>query len=132
MAATGPDPKVIKHGRTPNAGDWTDVPDVPYAGPWPIDLPAKVGRKNWHSQVREWWAELKVMPHCALWRDTDWRFALELAFIKQQFWEDLGEGKLQSTMVTEMRRREDQLGFTGEARRKLRIRYVKPEADRSA
>jgi hypothetical protein len=126
MAYSGPGSKTIKHGRTPTA-DWTEVADEPFAGPWPIDLPPKCGRARWHEQVMHWWNEVKVMPHCALWRDTDWRTAIELAYIKQQFWMDLGEGDMKSTTATEIRRREDQLGLTTEARRKLRIRYVDPE-----
>jgi hypothetical protein len=124
MALTGRDPKTNKHGRTPTA-DWTDVPDRPYDGPSP-DLPRLSGRRKWREQVVSWWDEVRVMPHCVLWTATDWRFALETAYMKQQFWVELDDGDMKTTTATEIRRREDQMGTTGEARRKLRIRYVDP------
>lgn len=124
MALTGRDPKSNKHGRTLTA-DWTDIPDQPYTGPSP-DLPKLSRRRRWRDEVTAWWEELRVMPHCVMWNATDWRFALETASMKQQFWADLDEGEMKTTMATEIRRREDQIGTTGEARRKLRIRYVDP------
>jgi hypothetical protein len=124
MALTGPPAKGIKHGRTASA-DWTDVDNVPYDGPAP-ELPKTCGRKRWHEQVTAWWVEIRRMPHCRLWTETDWRFALETAYMKQQFWLELADGDMKSTTATELRRREDQMGTTGEARRRLRIRYVDP------
>jgi hypothetical protein len=126
MAHTGAPPKNIKHGRGGNA-DWTDVPDIRYDGPWTIDLPRKCGRRNWLDQVTAWWDEVKRMPHCVLWTATDWHFALETAYMKQMFWLDYQDGEMKSTAATEIRRREDQIGTTSEARRKLRIRYIDPE-----
>ncbi len=64
------------------------------------------------------------MPHCRNWSPTDWQFGVETALMKQAFWLEYAEGKMQSTTATEIRRREDQMGTTGEALRKLRIRYV--------
>lgn len=122
MALTGPAAKDIKHGRTPNA-DWTDVVDTPYLGPSP-DLPKLSGRRRWHEQVVAWWNEVRQMPHCVLWAATDWRFGVETAVMKQQLWTDLEAGEMKTTLATEIRRREDQMGTTGEARRKLRVRYV--------
>jgi hypothetical protein len=124
MAYSGPPGKGMKHGRTPTS-DWTDVLDVVYGGPSP-DLP-KLGRnKKWAPMVEEWWQEVRVMPHCVLWTPTDWRFAIETAYLKAALWNDLVAGELKSTLATEVRRREDQIGTTGEARRRLRIRYIDP------
>lgn len=131
MAHRGVDPKPARLGHSSNA-DWQDVPDVPYAGPWPVELPAKNGRSKWHPQVVAWWEEVRVMPHCVLWSPTDWRFALDTAYMKHQLWVDYGEGEMKSTAWTEVRRREDQMGYTVEARRKLRIRYVKQDVKRAA
>ncbi len=123
MAHRGPASKAIKHGRTPTA-DWVDVPDVPYAGTSP-DLPKLPRRQKWHLLVTSWWEMVRVMPHCVLWTPTDWHFAVETALMKQELWAevDAGEG-IRSTLATEVRRREDQMGTTAEARRKLRIRYI--------
>lgn len=123
MAHRGPASKAVKHGRTPSA-DWVDVVDVPYSGPSP-DLPKLPNRQRWNGLVVSWWAVVRVMPHCALWTPTDWHFAVETALMKHELWAEVkaGEG-LRSTLATEVRRREDQMGTTAEARRKLRIRYV--------
>jgi hypothetical protein len=131
MAVRGPDAKGVKLGHTPNA-EWIDVPDAPFDGPWPVDLPKMCGRRRWHELVVAWWAEVRVMPHCRLWTATDWRFALETAYMKQKLWLDYGEDELKSTAWTELRRREDQMGYTAEARRKLRIRYVHPDGGDTA
>jgi hypothetical protein len=122
MAHRGPAAKPNKHGRTPNA-DWTEVVDVPYEGPSP-DLPKLPRRKKWHPMVEQWWEQVREMPHCALWRPSDWTFALETAFQKQAHWELCDTGEQTTTAAVEIRRREDQMGTTIEALRKLRIRYV--------
>ncbi len=130
MALTGPPAKPAKLGHSPTA-DWTDVPNVPFDDEGRRELPRSPGgRRKWHDQVVAWWNEIRRMPHCVLWTDTDWRFALDTAYFKQALWRDLDNDELKSTLITEIRRREDQIGTTAEARRKLRIRYVKPEADR--
>jgi hypothetical protein len=125
MAHSGPPGKGIKHGRTPVTTDWTDVVDKPYTGKSP-DLPKLPRNGKWAPVVEDWWSKVRRMPHCALWTDTDWLFGLETAFMKAAFWKDMSAGELKSTMATEIRRREDQMGTTREALRKLRIRYVKP------
>ncbi len=131
MAHTGPEAKLQKLGHSPSA-DWIEVADVPYDDGGARDLPkTSTGRRKWHPQVVEWWNEVRRMPHCAIWTDTDWRFALEVAYLKQQMWLDAEAGELKSTLATEIRRREDQIGTTAEARRKLRIRYVDPEKGRT-
>lgn len=128
MALTGPEAKPQKIGHSPTA-DWLDVPDVAFDDKGERDLPRSPGgRRKWHQQVLEWWEEVRRMPHCTLWSDTDWRFARETAYIKQQMWADMDAGDVKSTLITEIRRREDLMGYTLEARRKLRIRYVDPEA----
>ncbi len=123
MAHRGPASKAIKHGRTPSA-DWTEVPDVAYTGPSPA-LPKLSNRRRWSELVVLWWDMVREMPHCALWTPTDWHFAVETALMKQELWAEVNAGEgLRSTLATEVRRREDQMGTTAEARRKLRIRYV--------
>lgn len=126
MAVTGPDPKLAKLGHSPASTEWTDVPNVPYAGESP-DLPKLPRRQKWDPDVETWWKLVRAMPHCALWQPTDWAFAIQTAKYKQQEARDLADGELKTTLATEIRRREDQMGYTMEARRKLRIRYVDPK-----
>lgn len=126
MAHRGPTAQRVKLGHSSTA-DWTDVPDVPYTGP-SLDLPKSPGnRRKWFDPVVAWWQQVRQMPHCVLWSPTDWLFALETAYMKQQYWNDYNNGELHSTLATEIRRREDQMGCTREALRKLRIRYMPVE-----
>ncbi len=127
MAHRGTAPKAMKHGRTPNA-EWVEVPDVLFEGPSP-DLPALPRRKKWHPMVATWWEQVREMPHCRLWRPSDWTFALETAYQKQAHWELCERGEQTTTAAVEIRRREDQMGTTIEALRKLRIRYKPVDED---
>lgn len=127
MAVRGPSPKANKHGRTPSmAGDWTDVPDRPYDGPSP-DLPTLPRRKKWHPMVAQWWEQVRHMPHCSKWRPTDWTYATETALMKQGYWDAYDRNEAVTTAAVDIRRREDQMGTTQEALRRLRIRYVDPD-----
>lgn len=126
MATPGPSSKTNKHGRTPSlGGDWQDVADEPYDGPTP-QLPALPRRKKWHPLVVQWWEQVRHMPHCVNWRPTDWTYAIETALMKQGYWDMYDKGEAVTTAAVDIRRREDQMGTTQEARRKLRIRYVDP------
>ncbi|MFG3710901.1 hypothetical protein [Micromonospora sp. NPDC047730] len=125
MAKTGPAAKANKHGRAPS-GDWTEVVNLPYEGP-SLDLPKpKRGGPKWLPEVEAWWEQVCRMPHCVLWEPSDWVFALETAYMKNDWWAEYHSGVVHSTKSTEIRRREDQMGTTREARRKLMIRYVDP------
>jgi hypothetical protein len=63
------------------------------------------------------------MPHCILWDESDWQFALDTALVAAAF----HEGKM--TQAVELRNREKILGLTLDARRDLRIRYVEAQAE---
>lgn len=124
MARTGPAPKAVKHGHT--GAEYVDVPDLPYTGPGSErDLPDIPGLP-WYPQVEAWWAIVRQMPHVRLWTEADWMFAIETAVLKNQTWGELFGGALPTSLVTEIRRREDMMGCTMEARRKLGIRYADP------
>lgn len=127
MAHRGPAAKANKLGHTQNA-EWVKVVDVPYEGASP-NLPRLPRGKKWSELVVDWWEQVRSMPHCVLWTPTDWTAAIELALLKQAFWTDYMAGEMKSTMATEIRRRESLLGTTMEARRQLRIMYVKAEGE---
>lgn len=118
----GPQAKSLKHGS--GGATMVDVVDTPYTGPRP-QLPPTPGM-HWFPQVEAWWEILTTMPHCLLWTPSDWLAAVELAFLKNQFWAEYFGGSPTVAMSTEIRRREDNMGMTMEARRKLGIRYVPP------
>jgi hypothetical protein len=127
MARPGPAQLNRRLGHSANA-DWTEVANRPYEGPSP-DLPRLPGRAKYHPLVTTWWDMVRAMPHCVTWAPTDWQFAVETALLKHYFWVDAAGGEVKTTAATEIRRREDNMGTTEEARRKLRIRYVEVPDD---
>ncbi len=123
---TGPTPKNAKHSRG-SMTEWTDVVNTPYDGPRP-SLPKTPG-VAWFPQVEAWWETLTTMPHCKLWEESDWVAAIDLAYLKNLWWSEYFGGAPTMAMATEIRRREDNFGFTVEARHKLRIRYIDPPVE---
>lgn len=122
-----PDPSNMAPGRKT---DWTDVPDRPYRGKPPVQLPAT--RKEHGEDVPldpatvAWWRAHSRMPHCSLWSETDWEFAVQTAVLVDM----LHNG--QHTVATEIRNRLKIMGATYDARIAMRIRYVKPEPKKTA
>lgn len=95
---------------------WTEIPDVPYAGPkprLPTGTPAASAR---------WWRAISTMPHCVLWAPSDWQFALDTLPVH----EAVMSGELR--YLGELRAREKQMLTTHKARDAAKIRYVEPEA----
>lgn len=76
---------------------------------------------QWPAETRKWWKAISSMPHCALWDDADWQFALDTATLAAAF--HAGDLRL----AHELRSRERIMGTTMDARRDLRIRYVSPD-----
>lgn len=119
MPAAGRKPKppgqaVNRHKPT---HDWTEVPDVPFEGGEKLPRVRPNG-SPWPAATKRWWQSVSSMPHCALWKSSDWQFALDTALIAADF--HTGELRL----GTELRNREKVLGTTVDFRRDLRIRYV--------
>lgn len=124
MARTGPAPKAVKHGHS--GADFVDVPDLPYVGPGSDrDLPDIPGLP-WYETTVAWWNVVRRMPHCRLWTEADWLFAIEAAVLKNQIWGEIFGGALPANLIGEERQRLALLGMTMEHRRKLGIRYVDP------
>lgn len=118
MAIVGRKPKPEDQRRNPVAPryDWTDVVDAPYEGAKPA-LPPRRGR--WPTATKQWWERISRMPHCILWTETDWQFALDTALVHAAF-----VGGNDRGARTELRHREKRMGTTFETLRDLRIRYV--------
>lgn len=121
-------PTVTRHKPTV---DWTEVVNVPYTGPKP-ELPTSRMVMNPKGELqefpieprtREWWEAISTMPHCVLWHQSDWQFAIDTAMVHA----DACHGK--TTAMGELRQREKIMGTTVDARRDLRIRYIEPEAE---
>ncbi len=78
---------------------------------------------RWNKAVMRWWSSVSRMPHCVLWDDSDWQFAMDTAYIARDFYYGV------SNAAAELRRREAIMGTTLDSRRRLRIRYVEPSSE---
>ena len=140
MPVTGPKPREdreqVRH-RNPVAegAEWLEVVDLPHDGPKlgarpespgilsdrPLGMPA-----GWPDATLEWWEAVRTMPHAARWSRAEWATAMTAAEAHARFvegWKGCASG-------AEVRQREKLLGMTADARRDLRIRYVKaPDPD---
>lgn len=125
VAGRKPKPDGQAVHRNKPTHDWVEVVDVPYSGGRP-DLPEKrtvMGQfgpveVELQAMTRQWWESTSTMPHCALWYESDWMFALSTAMVADSAFSG-GVGA-----ATELRNREKVLGTTADFRRGLRIRYV--------
>lgn len=129
VAGRKPKPEGQRRNRTAPVHDWTEVESTPYAGPVPR-LPVRyvttedggTVRAKWPAATRRWWEVVSRMPHCRLWSEADWQFAVDTAEVHARW----AEGR---SSATELRIREKLLGTTLDARRDLRIRYVEPKKE---
>ena len=116
MPVRGTKPKEAIRHRVKPVHDWTEVEDIPFDGP---ELP-KVPGEVWPVQTKRWWKVVSSMPHCVLWADSDWQFAIDSASVAAAFHRgDLRQGD-------SLLKREKIMGTTIDFRRDLRIRYVDP------
>lgn len=95
--------------------EWVEVVDKPYDGPVP-ELPSRRG--GWPERAEQKWKVWSSMPHCVLWSDSDWDFAIDSLEVAARFYD--GNDKA----AGELRQREKYIGTTLDYRRDLRIRYV--------
>jgi len=118
-------PTVTRHKPT---HDWSEIPNVNYDGQAPeLPLSRTVFKDGEPIEVpiekrtRDWWNALIQMPHCILWQDSDWAFAVDTAMVHSM----ANHGAISA--MAELRMREKVMGTTVDARRDLRIRYVEVE-----
>ena len=127
MAIAGRKPAAAgqtRHRVKPSA-DWTEVPNSPYEGDVPeLPMQRTVLTRDGQEQVAlqpltlRWWETVSRMPHCSLWTESDWMFALSTATVADAAFCGV------ASAATELRNREKVMGTTVEFRRDLRIRYV--------
>lgn len=120
VAGPKPKPEGTTVHRNTLVHEWTEVVDRPYRGKKPA-LPSGTSQ-----QTRAWWGRVTSLPHCVLWGEGDWQFALDTARVHNAF----VHGDL--ARAAELRIREDRMGTTLGARRDLRIRYVAAESAEKA
>ena len=105
--------KINKH---PLVLEWIDVVDEPFDGPLLEDLRPQW---EWTHSTQQWWEAIRRMPHCALWRDPEWQFALLTAEMVQIY-----RSEKTASLLAQITRRELIMGVTADARRQQRIRYI--------
>jgi len=114
----GRKPKAEHRHRVRPVHEWAEVPDIEFE-----DGPELPPVRQWPELTRQWWEAVSRMPHCVLWTESDWRFAIDTAVVAAAF----HNGDLKQ--AAELRQRERVLGMTAGARLDLRIRYVEPVID---
>lgn len=131
VAGRKPKPDGQARNRAKPVHDWVEIVDTPFDGDRPT-LPKKrrivlqfgdTKDIKLHDLTHEWWATVSTMPHCSLWTEADWRYAISTALVADAF--HYGH----TPSATELARREKVLGTTVDARRDLRIRYVEAKTD---
>lgn len=107
--------------------EWTQVEDIPYVSQskpkrpstrYITDSDGNTSREEFTSEAIAWWDTVSRMPHCVLWKDSDWLFAKATMLLVDDLWR--GNSKIAS----EIRQREAKMGVTLESRNALRIKYV--------
>lgn len=104
---------------------WKDVERVPYLGESP-DLPERQSKRPYPASTLRWWTIVRRMPHCILWQESDWDFALTVAEMHATVFERDLVGTGAATLLGHFRTAEKHLGTTLSSRLSLRIRYVDP------
>lgn len=116
MKGRKPKPEGQRVNRVKPVHEWTQVENTPYTGERPSPTFT-------YKATDRWWETVSSMPHCVLWADSDWEFALETGLLV----DNLNGGKI--SLAAEVRQRSNMLGLTLAARRDLRIRYVDSAKD---
>jgi hypothetical protein len=111
----GPPPKPSGQRRrhAPPVHGWTEVEAAPFAG---RPLPRRPGGGTWPPGIRATWRAWSTMPHCRLWTDSDWRFAVESLAVAALFY-----ASASAASAGELRLREQQMGATMAGRQGLRL-----------
>lgn len=122
VAGRKPKPQGESRNRMKPTHDWTEVDDVPFVG-GPKLPRTRTNGQPWMKRTKDKWSAWASMPHCVLWGEAEWDFALDAIELAAQF--HAGNERV----ATELRNREKVLGTTGDFRRDLRIRYVEPKPD---
>lgn len=131
MAIPGRKPNENAVNRNASRVETREYPNVPFEGPWPVELPSHrtIITKDGQIQVplqaatRRWWDEVKRLPHAVDWDESTWGSYCDVA-VNVVDAENCGI----ATAVAQRRAWEKEIGKTAEQRRDLRIVYVAPVA----
>ena len=127
MAIPGRKPNENAVNRNPSRVQVREYADVPFAGPWPVELPGErtIITKEGQIQVPlqaatvRWWNEVKRLPHAVDWDESTWGSYCDVA-VNVVDAENCGI----ATAVAQRRAWEKEIGKTAEQRRDMAITYV--------
>jgi hypothetical protein len=79
---TGPPPKPADQRRRHQAPahGWVEIEAVPFAG---RPLPKRPGGARWPAGIAAKWRAWSRMPHCTLWADSDWSYAVDSLLVAE-------------------------------------------------
>ena len=126
-AIPGRKPNEKSVNRNPSRVERREYVDVPFAGPWPVELPefrvivTREGQIDVPLQpaTRRWWEELKRLPHAVDWDESTWGTYADVA-VNVVDAENCGI----ATAIAQKRAWEKEIGKTAEQRRDMGITYV--------
>lgn len=122
MPAVGRKQKPAGQAVTRHQGlEWTEVVNTPFAGG--PKLSKRPNGKPWPDGIVRRWHAYSTMPHCVLWGEADWEFAVDTLVMAARYFEGADP-----RMAAELRNREKVMGTTMDFRRDIRVRYIDPPA----
>jgi hypothetical protein len=130
MAVPGRTPSENSVNRNPSRVETREFLDVPFNGPWPIELPFErtIVTKNGQETVPlqpatfRWFDEVKRLPHAVAWDEAMWGFVVDTAVNVV----DSANCGIASAMVEQRQRESGEILKTAESRFKARMVYRKP------
>lgn len=81
-----------------------------------VNLPPLPEEVPWPDKTRQWWRSLPDTPGADSWSASDWEFLMTTALVHADVW-----GNQNFDRLAELRVREQEMGITPSARRKLGI-----------
>lgn len=130
MAVPGRTPSENSVNRNPSRVETREFLDVPFEGPWPVELPfertivTKDGQQTVPLQKAtfRWFDEVKRLPHAVAWDEAMWGFIVDTAVNVV----DSANCGIASAMVEQRQREAGEILKTAESRFKARMVYRKP------
>ena len=118
--------------RNPSRVQLREYVDVPFGGPWPVELPESRTIITREGQIsvslqpatRRWWEEVKRLPHAVEWDESTWGTYCDVATNIVDA-ENCGI----ATAIAQKRAWEKEIGKTAEQRRDMGIVYVTPSLE---
>lgn len=128
MAVPGRTPSENSVNRNPSRVESREFVDVPFEGPWPVELPAQrtivtrdgQERVDLQPATRRWFEEVKRLPHAVAWDEAMWGFVVDTATNVV----DAANCGVASAMAEQRQREAGEILKTAESRFKSRVKYI--------